>query len=276
MRTSTRWLLATAISVALASLLVHASQPAPRDGLRDTSDLLPDSRRRALAVTARDVADAKAVTAEDVGDVDSFGRNVTWLGVTQMNVRLDPSTCPKPDPAADAACAVLAPAPALTSFDLQDVARIVLPAKASKTLLCHWLSPVLTVRYANTGAAPVVAHLGFTPTLTVENPVLDDPALIDPTTGAPFAGRLTTGMTASERFEVPLQPGMAINARERDSATCIAGFVTRRSLIDQYGLPPELADKFFAKKTTVRMNLRGTAQHVASADLVFGLRIVGD
>lgn len=276
MRNATRWTLAAAVSVALVSLFVHASQPSPSAGLREADDLLPAARQRALAATARDIAAAKAVTEEDVGDVDSFRRNVTWLGVTQMNVRLDPATCPKPDPAADAACVVLNPSPALTSFDLQDVARIVLPPKATQSILCHWFSPVLTMRYANTGASPVIAHLSYTPTLTVENPVLDDPSLIDPTTGLPFGGRLTTGMTGSERFEVPLQPGMAVNARERDTATCIAGFVTRKSLITTYGLVPELADKFFAKKTTIRMNLRGTVQHVASADLVFGLRIVGD
>lgn len=278
MRNSPRLLLAGAVAAGLVSLLVHAAPPTRtiEPGLAASADLLPDSRRRAQTMTASDAFAAKAISDEDVGDADSFGRNVIWLGVTQMNIRLDPSACPKPDPASDSACAVLQPAPAPTSFDFQDVARIVLPGKSSKTILCHWLSPQLSIGYDNPTATAATATLTYTPTLTIENPVLDDPALIDATTGLPFNGRLLTSMTAYEHFEVPLQPGDSRYSLERDSATCIAGFVTRKSLVQVYGLPPVLADKFFAKQTTIRMNLRGTTQYVGSANMVFGLRVVGD
>ena len=278
MRNTPRPLLAAAVAAGLVSLLVHAASP-PRTtepGLAASADLLPDSRRRAQSMTARDAVAAKAVSDEDVGDADSFGRNLKWLGVNQMNIRLDPAACPAPDPASDSACTVLLPAPAATSFDFQDVARITLPGHSSKTILCHWLSPQLSVDYDNPTAGAVVARLSYTPTLTIENPVLDDPALIDATTGLPFGGRLLTSMTASERFEVPLQPGESRSSLERDSATCIAGFLTRRSLVDNYGLTPVLAKKFFTKATTIRMNLRGNAHYVGSASMIFGLRVIGD
>ena len=42
-------------------------------------------------------------------------------------------------------------------------------------------------------------------------------------------------MTASERFEVPLAPGMQLNTRERDSAVCIAGFINQRTLVGTFG-----------------------------------------
>lgn len=276
MRTSHCWLLAGAVAAAVASLVVHASN-APRrtPGVAASADLLPDARQRALAATARSFADKAGPTLEDVGDVDSFGRNVTWLGVTQMNIDLAP-TCPKPGTYADHACAVLQPAPAPTGFEFGDVARIALPPRATHSILCHWLSPVLQVRYENPTAGSAIARLNLQPTLTIENPVLDDPALLDPTTGMPFGGRLTTSMTASELFEVPLPPGMALTARERDSATCVAGFLTRRSLVELWGLTPAHAEAFFDKPTTVRMNLRGSAQYVSGASLVYGLRIVGD
>ncbi len=218
-------------------------------------------------------ATAAAPTVDDVGDIDSFGRTVRWLGVQQANIELL-DACP-PDPPDGFACQPLAPA-GTTVFAFEDVARFVLPAKASRSLLCHWFSPLLTLDWDNPAAAPVLGTLAYSPTLTVENPVLDDPALIDPQTGLPFGGRLLTGMSASERLVASLAPGMAYVERRRDSATCIAGFVSRRALVDNYGLSPALADEFFRQPTTVRLNVRGTATHLAAARLVLGLRIVGD
>jgi len=271
--------LAASIAAASAGLLLNAAAQAPQPaGPASSPDLMPGAHQRRLALTASRaalLAKAPGPSEEDVGDVDSFGRNVTWLGVTQMNVNLLDS-CPKPDPAADMACAELLPAPASTPFDFQDVARIKLPPGATHSILCHWFSPLLSIRYGNPTGAAVVARLDYLPTLTIENPVLDDPSMVDPTTGLPFAGRLTTSMSASESFQVPLSPGMALNTRERDTATCIAGFLTRKSLLGTWRLTEVQADKFFANETTIRMNLRGSAQYVEHASLIFGLRVVGD
>ena len=118
--------------------------------------------------------------------------------------------------------------------------------------------------------------LTYSPTLTVESEVIADPAMIDPMTGAPFNGRLTTAMTSSERFEVPLAAGQQLNERSRDSAVCIAGFLSRRALVDSYGLTSAQADQFFKKPMTVRLNVNGSVRLVEDGHLTFGLRIVGD
>lgn len=227
------------------------------------------------AVVRAGASRAPAPTIEDVGDVDSFGRNVKWLGVTSAFINLS-DACPVDPANPDELCQVLAPAPALTSFTFDDAARMTLPGKSAHSLLCYWFSPVLTVNYSNFGATRVLARFRYTPTLTLENPVLDDPALIDPTTGAPFGGKLLTSMTSSESYQVPLEPGVALTERVRDSAVCMAGFMTRRSLIENYGLTEAQAKEFFKKPTTIRMNISGSAQHVGFASLVFGLRVVGD
>ncbi|MGH8076006.1 MAG: hypothetical protein ACREPE_01600 [Lysobacter sp.] len=265
------------VGVAFVSLLAVA-QPARQDTRveRAGPDIPPRVAQRRLStasVTPKRVAAAAAPTVEDVGDPDSFGRAVRWLGVTDMRVELAAS-CPGGDP--DAGCQVLAPAPASTAFAFDDLGRINLPARATHSLLCYWLSPALSVSYTNASAVPVIARLRYSPTLTVENPVLATAGLIDPTTGLPFAGRLLTSMTASESFEVPLPAGGSINERSRDSAVCIAGFLSRRTLIDMYGLTAAQAREFFQKPTTVRLNISGSAQHVDSAQLYFGFRIVGD
>lgn len=242
---------------------------------RAGADLLPSSaRRHVLAARASDMRATAAPTAEEVGDVDSFGRKVVWLGVTQGNVQLAATCEPPSDPRSG--CQVLAAAPTPTAFNFTDLASIKLPGKASNSLLCYWFSPYLQVRYGNPTGTPAVARLTYAPSLTIESPVLDDPALIDPTTGAPFGGRLTSGMTSSERFETPLAPGMVLNERSRDSAVCIAGFLTRRSLVDLYGLTDAQAREVFRKPITVRLNVSGSVQYVDNASLVFGLRVVGD
>ncbi|GAB2508126.1 hypothetical protein [Lysobacter humi (ex Lee et al. 2017)] len=269
---------ALAVSLAVGAVVVAATagpeQPDETPALdRRAADVVPDARRLQLSRAARVAAKpAKGPTVEEVGDVDSFGRKLTWLGVTNAFLELAP-TC---DPTSGTLCQPLAGGSAVTPFNFTDAVRIELPKDASKSLLCYWFSPVLTVNYANPTASPVVARLNYNPTLTVENPVLADPALIDPSTGAPFGGRLETGMTSSESFQVPLPAGLSITERTRDSAVCIAGFINRRNLIDGYGLTPAQADEFFRQPTTVRLNVRGSAQYVGFASLVFGLRIIGD
>jgi hypothetical protein len=279
-------LLSLAIAAAaFASIAVFAQKGGPsRDEIIESvsPDLPAGLSQQRLALKARDVVSAQSASAkaapptiEQVGDVDSFGRNVVWLGLASTFINLS-DTCPTDPENPDELCQVLAPAPAFTSFNFQDAARITLPGKSAHSLLCYWFSPVLTVGYSNPGATRVLGRFRYTPTLTVENPVLDNPALIDPTTGAPFGGKLLTSMTSSERYEVPLEPGVSFSERTRDSAVCMAGLLTRRSLVESYGLSEAQAKEFFKQPTTIRLNVSGSTQNVGFASLVFGLRIVGD
>ncbi len=215
------------------------------------------------------------VTEAEVYDVDSFGRDVKWLGLASAFISVQ-SGCPKPT-SPDEYCQELSPTTgAVTGFAFNDAARIVLPKYASNSILCYWFSPVLNYTWHNPTTSRVTGRLYYNPTLTIENPVLADPSLIDPTTGAPFGGQLMTSMTSSERFQESLEPGVTLMERTRDSTVCMAGFISHKSLIQNYGLTPSQADDFFASPTTVRLNVSGSVQYVSSASFVFGLRVVGD
>lgn len=277
-RAAVAMLLLSAVAAATVWAYKRPGDQVVLEPVKQGADIPASSRQRKLSLRAAQAAapisiSAAAVSDEDVGDSDSFGRNLRWLGLADMAVELT-DTCPGTDP--DAGCQVLNPAPAFTPFAFEDLGHITLPGKSTHSLLCYWFSPVLTVRYANPTANPVLARLRYSPTLTIENPVLATPGLIDPTTGLPFNGKLLTGMTSSELFEVPLAPGVAFTERTRDSAVCIAGFISRKSLADTYGLSDAQIKEFFKKPTTVRMNISGSAQYVESASLYFGLRIIGD
>jgi hypothetical protein len=272
-----KWIPMLALVAAVATAhSVEAAQPArARPGVeRRGQDILPSRQvlrlSRAHKSAAAPGTTAAAVTVEDVGDVDSFGRNLKWLGITSAFINLD-SAC---DPASTDLCQVLGPGQ--TSFNFPDAARLTLPGKSAHSLMCYWFSPVINVTYSNPGSTPAVSLLRYNPTLTVDNPMLADPALIDPTTGVPFGGHLTTSMTSSEIFEVPLPAGTTITERTRDSAVCMAGFLNRRMMIDTYGFTEAQADEFFKKPMTIHLNVSGAARGVAFANLILGLRVIGD
>ena len=230
---------------------------------------------RRTQVMARLADPIYPVTEDEVYDTDSFGRNVRWLGLASAFINVQ-TGCPKPT-TPDEFCQELNATPgAPTNFVFNDAARIKLPKYATNSLLCYWFSPVLTVTYSNVTASRVIGRFRYTPTLTIENPVLSDPSLIDPTTGAPFGGQLLTSMTSSESFQESLEPGVTLSERTRDSTVCMAGFISHKALINNYGLTPAQADDFFASPTTVRLNVTGSVQHVSNASMVFGLRVVGD
>jgi len=260
-------LLASALVLACTSALA-----APPRASAVAGDIAGSADIRLPRAGARLVAPKAGPSAADVGDADSFGRSLNWLGLTDAWIELS-ADCTGSD--ADR-CQPLAAAPATTTFAFDDVGHVTLPRNSANSLMCYWFSPYLQVDYTNPTTTAAVAGLSYVPTVTVENPVLDDPALIDPNTGLPFGGSLLTGMTSSERYEVPLAPGQHSLQRDRDSAVCIAGLISRQSLMQNYGLSDAQARQFFRKPTTLRLNIHGSAQFVGDASLYFGLRVVGD
>jgi hypothetical protein len=262
-------LLASALMLACTSTFAAAPRATAVAGdIAGSADIrLPAASSRVTAVAPK-----AGPSAADVGDADSFGRTLNWLGLTDAWIDLSPDCSGS---SADR-CQPLAAAPATTTFTFDDISHVTLPRNAANSLLCYWFSPFLQIDYDNPTATAVVARLSYVPTVTVENPVLDDPSLIDPNTGLPFGGSLLTGLTSSERYEVPLAAGQHSFQRDRNSAVCIAGLVSKQALMQNYGLSEAQARQFFRKPTTLRLNVEGSAQFVGDASLYFGLRIVGD
>ncbi|HET7843980.1 MAG TPA: hypothetical protein VFL14_07505 [Xanthomonadales bacterium] len=253
-----------------ASLVSSVAVAGDREDLRREADLL-----------RTDVRAKAGPTDAEVGDAESFGRNVKWLGLLQSgNVALLPDCTPAPgDPplGPDDRCVTLNPAPAITNFDLPDIGRIKLPARASTSLLCHWLSPIAFYTLQNTTAAfQPNAQIRLQPYIVIENPVLADPSLIDPSTGLPFAGHLESSFAATYRDSMSMQPGDRQSRQWSESRTCIAGFISKKNLVEGYGLTDAQARNFFRSEMTLRFGLRGSATLVTNANVIYGLRVMGD
>src|SRR5262245_39518977 len=120
-----------------------------------------------------------APTTEEVGDAESFGKNVIYLGLAQTLPVTLVADCTGSDPTLER-CIVQNAAPGITSFNEAGLATISLPAKASKSLLCFTLTPFILVNWENTTGAPALARFNATADITIANPLLDDPTLIDP------------------------------------------------------------------------------------------------
>jgi hypothetical protein len=222
-----------------------------------------------------------APTDADVGDANSFGRNAKWAGLLQSGQVLLQSDCtPVPgDPplGPDDRCVTLNAAPAVTSYDFPDIGRMTLPRRTANSLLCHWLSPIALYSFNNgTGVFQPNASFRLSPYVDVYSEVLNDPALIDLTTGVPFGGKLQTGFAATFIDSKSLAPGDRELQRFSESRTCIAGFLTKRALMEVYGLTENQARDVFRSDITLRFGLRGSASLVQNASILYGLRVMTD
>jgi len=239
----------------------------------DRDDFLKEARaeQKALAKQA-------AAPAADVGDPDSFGRNVHFIGVGQTGlVQLQPDCTPDPNnpPLPDDRCFVPQPPPATTVVQARNIGVIKLPAKATNSILCHSVTSLPLWHFRNPTASPGLAAFRYSAFMTIDNEVLNDPNLIDPGTGLPFNGSLETGfsqITDTQTF----QPGDQATRRNNTTRSCIGGLISKSGLMQIYGLTAAQADDFFKKPMTIHLHIQLATAFVDSALVLYGLRLYGD
>jgi len=266
---------ASAISVAAGAA------PAKTPALEKSPDLLrapqlrkPILRAASPLLSSPSATAAAAPTVDDVGDADSFGRNVTYLGLAQTLSVAVVDDCSTSDPTLER-CIVANPAPAPTLFNEANLAAISLPAKATKSLMCFALTPIVQVQWENNLAAPSTARFTGRALISIDNDVLDDPTLIDPDTGLPFGGVLSLSLSTYNDLHT-LQPGEIDFKTLQLSRSCIAGIISKRVLVDTYGLSDTQATQFFKKPMTITFGASGTFGLTSFANYLYGIRLYGD
>lgn len=270
----------TLFAALLAPAFALAAPPPEADTFLSPS--LEEARAAGQQVIAREAKAAKsgavtaaALTIEQVGDPDTFGKAVKWLGLVSINALLTDNCSPVAGEPALPNCIQLLPAPATTPINAPDLASITLPGRSSESMLCHWQTPVVSYSLANYSGGPGQYAFRLFPTYRFESEVLQDPSLINPATGLPFNGSFTTTLPAINRFGT-LQDGDFEVQYESGTRVCIGGLVSQRSLVQQWGLTPAQARQFFRRPITIVMGLSGQARLVQTANINFGTRFVGD
>ena len=163
----------------------------------------------------------RKAAALDVGDADSFGRPLRWLGVVGSEAVNINSDCASQDP--EQPCLQIDPDTHSGSGEYRDIGSITLPAGSTHSQICHWLSPTMNAYFANhTGLDDRNARFTVFPSVTFENAVLNNPALVDPNTGEPLAGKVELGVP-SISIDAVLDNGERTNARNTATRTCTGG-----------------------------------------------------
>lgn len=266
-------LLALSLSLAVGSALASPPQPLHPGA----PDVRPSARSHILQIHGLPGGSLQAVSAADVGDADSFGRNVVYAGIIgsdDVYLQQDCAGFPGGNPSNQ--CLVLNPQPAVTNFDLTDIGHITLPANSTHSILCFHTITFQGWDFANETGAAGESEIRFEESLTVESDLLNDPSLIDPTTGLPFNGELTAYVGTNIGDGGTLQPGEDRHHEAFATRTCQGGAISTSALKELYGLPDQVANKFFKEPITIRLNVNGTASLVHDAFLSMGVRFYGD
>jgi hypothetical protein len=217
---------------------------------------------------------AQAQTVEEVGDPDSFGRDVTYLGVATVGPFFLNPDCID-EIAAGYECVVPLPGLQTTVFAATETDSIQLPARASNSLLCFALTPTTIRRFNNPAATPSQAILSARALLTIESSVLQNPALIDPNTGLPFNGKID--ITFNTHNEIRrIAAGDFDSLGTQFTRSCQGALISKRALTVSYGLTQSQANSFFNNRITVRMGLAGSSRNVETLTHSVGIRLYGD
>ena len=276
-----KWIALVAASAVACTTLAASAAPA-KSAIEKSPDVLrpqqlrkPTARMSAAQVLAPSaITAAAAPTVDDVGDPDSFGRNVTYLGLAQTMSVTVIDDCSTSDPTTER-CVVANAAPSPTTFNEDGLATMNLPAKATKSLMCFALTPFIQVQWQNTLATPANARFSASALISIDNEVLDDPTLIDPNTGLPFGGVLSLSLSTFTDIHT-LQPGATDFKGMQMSRSCIAGIVSKRALVEAYGLSDAQATQFFKKPMTITFGARGTVGLSIGTNYFYGIRLYGD
>jgi hypothetical protein len=259
----------TFLAAIVAMIAVPAFAKAPNN---------PDWVQARKDVAAARIEAAPPITAT-VGDADSFNRHVKYIGLISTGfiyVLPDCSLDSTGPLGPEDHCVVTTPAPALTNFTINDAGRMLIPAKTANSLFCHNQTSIVTYSFGNdTGVYQPNARIQLTPNYTIQNAALNDPSMIDPTTGLPFNGQFNTSL-AGIRHARSLQPDEHQTERDNTTRACIAGLVSKQNLRDNYGLTDAQIKTFFNSDTVITMNLVGQAQLIDFATINYGTRFYGD
>lgn len=273
------------VAVVFSSCVVGVQAQSPRiPGVRagidkQTVDVLPSRNQPGssgrFALETAGMSKAAGVTLDTVGDPDSFGHNMIYLGVAQTEQVILTGDCTAYPPGAGR-CIETNPAPASTTVNEPDLAAIQLPGKATRTILCFTFTPFATWQWENTTGAQQTAVMYLRPAVRIESEVLDDPSLIDPNTGLPFNGVLMDATISTFLQARTLDPGESDFQYRATTRSCTGGLVSVRSLRENYGLSDSVIKDFFKNPITISFGVSGNVSMVTDATYFVGVRLYGD
>jgi hypothetical protein len=218
-----------------------------------------------------------ALTALEVGEPDSFGKNAKFLGVVRSGLFILTSDCSVAAVGVlgpDDRCYVVTDPTISTTYNELDLGRITIPGKSADNILYGISTGSHNYNMSNNGTASSVGRVSFVPSITMESVAFNDPSAIDPATGLPMNGALRTTGTRLLARSRTLAAGDVENEFSRGGGANTLGF--SREYFRQIGLSDSAINMFYKKPVTIKVNMRITTRLISEATFSFGVRFLGN
>ncbi|MGQ0540957.1 MAG: hypothetical protein ACT4O9_03790 [Blastocatellia bacterium] len=233
---------------------IYAQKPDANDAFEIRKEMRKERIERRLVPSA--------VLPSDVGEADSFGRNVKFMGTAVGGSVIIYRSC---DPqilldeqgvtlGPDDRCVAHDPATTTTTratFD--DIGRINLPGRSADNVVYYLLNNYAGADLFNPDSVSKDAFFFYGPQLTLESAALNDPAALDQD-GNPLNGRLTLSVFGSRFVYKTIASGGTDSHYDRYTSAATSGL--SRSFFTDYGLPQNVINRLYRLPMTIKLGVR--------------------
>ncbi len=268
-------LITTLILIAVTSLVAQKNADAEQTRksiLRELKDIKKEQQNPINSL----------LSAADVGEPDSFGKNVKFLGTAATGVVYVYYSC---DPAvlladldltlgANDRCLAHTPGGVTSRGTFDDLGRITIPGKSADNVIYFLLNNTVNNEFQNNFANSLPAFFSYTPRLTIESTALNDPAAVDPTTGMPLNGVLTVSAFGTKQFSKTIAAGDFEFFFDHYSSAATRGFA--RGYFADLGLPNHVINQLYKQPMTIKLGMRVSVRGVSFGQYLYAMRLMGN
>jgi hypothetical protein len=267
-------LTAALISIAVAGVAAQKKTDGEQTGrsiLKELTDIKKEQQNPVNSL----------LTAAEVGEPDSFGRNVKFLGTAVTGGVYVYRSC---DAAillaeldlvlgADDRC-LAHPFPGPTSSaTFSDLGRITIPGRSADNVIYFILQNTVNTELHNDFANGLPVFFSYSPRLTIESAALNDPLALDPTTGQPLNGVLTVSAFGTKVFNRTVPANDLEFFFDAYSSAATRGFA--RGYFADLGLPPSVINNLYRQPMTIRLGMRVAVRNVYFGQYFYAMRLTG-
>lgn len=195
------------------------------------------------------------------------GRAVNFVGTRSVMTTLLSGNCDAVP--ASIVCVELEPAPATTSYQVEDVLVVEIPAGAVNSLLCFDLSALQGRTWSNTQGARTQLSDGLFVFWHVESPAF---AGVMGPDGTELAYSESVNLGGESRF---VESGTSGSWRSMPGRQCVSA-LTNRVLTNVYEMTDAQLRDMYAQPMTVRFGISGSTRLVTQGDISLFVRFYGD
>lgn len=222
------------------------------------------------------------LTANAVGEPDSFGKNIKFLGTAATGVVYVYHSCDPPvllaelnlTLGADDRCLAHTVGGGFSTGTFDDLGRITIPAKAADNVIYFILNNTVSNDFRNDYANGFPAFFSYSPRLTIESAALNDPAAVHPTTGLPLNGVLTVSAFGAKIFNKIIPANSSDFSFDHYSSAATRGFA--RGYFADLGLPPSVINNLYKQPMTIKLGMRVSVRGVHFGQYLYAMRLTGN